>query len=384
MRYLALVPLLALAGCGQAPQPQAGGFPPPPPVGAAAPIVKELPVERLLTGRIEAAAWVELRPRVGGTVVKVHVADGAVVKVGQPILEIDPVPLRATLARTDAEVARAAAALEQAKLAWARAQDLRGRDAVAQETFDNAKTGVAVAEAAAASAAAARTAAALDLEHATITAPIAGRLGRITATVGNVVQASGMAAGTVLTTLVADEQVDAVFDLDEATWNRLAPRLRAGGVPVRIGLAGEAEPTRAATVSFTDNVVDPTTGAIRLRARLVNADGALTPGSFARVALQIEAPRPVLLVHEKAILSQLALRYVLTVDEKGVTAFRPVQLGTAHGVLREVTGLAPTEKIAVTNLARIFFPGMPVTPIPADMATATAQAPAAPDAKAKP
>ncbi len=377
MRYLTLLPFLALAGCGQQPPAAGGGFPPPPAVGVAAPLAQELPVERILTGRLESTAVVELRPRAGGTVIKVLVADGALVTAGQPILEIDPIPLQATLARTEADVARAQAQLDQSRQAWTRAQDLKGRDAVSQSSYDDAKSGVAIAEATLAAAVAARTSAATDLSHASVTAPIAGRIGKILTTVGNVVQASGMAPGTVLGTIVATDPLDAVFDLDETTWNRLAPRLRASPVPIRFGLAGETDLSRTAAVTFADNQVDTATGSIRLRARVANADGVLTPGAFVRVALQVEAPRPVLLVHEKAILSQLALRYVLTVDDKGITAFHPVQVGSAHGPLREVVGLAATDRVAVTNLARIFFPGMPVAPVPGDMATATAVTPAA-------
>ncbi len=382
MRYLALVPILALAACGQQPPAAGGGYPPPPAVGVATPLAQDLAVERVLTGRLESTAVVELRPRVGGTVIKVLIADGAIVTVGQPILEIDPIPLKATLARTEADVARAQAQLDQARLAWTRAQDLKGRDAVAQSAYDDAKSNVAIAEANLAAAAAARTSAATDLDHASVTAPIAGRLGKVLATVGNVVQASGVAPGTVLGTIVATDSLDAVFDLDETTWNRLAPRLRSGKVPVRFGVAGEDSLPRKALVTFADNQVDTATGSIRLRARIANTEGDLTPGAFVRIALETEAPRPVLLVHEKAILSQLALRYVLTVDEKGITAFHPIQLGASHGALREVAGLAPTDRVAVTNLARIFFPGMPVAPVPADMATATATPAAAPAAAA--
>jgi multidrug efflux system membrane fusion protein len=81
----------------------------------------------------------------------------------------------------------------------------------------------------------------------------------------------------------------------------------------------------------------------------------------------------VLLVHEQAILAQLATRYVLTVGEQGVTAFRPVQVGQAHGEMREVSGLAPNDVIVATNLAKVFFPGMPVAGKPVDMETLQAK-----------
>jgi multidrug efflux pump subunit AcrA (membrane-fusion protein) len=140
-------------------------------------------------------------------------------------------------------------------------------------------------------------------------------------------------------------------------------------------------------VTFVDNRIDSGSGTIRIRASLADPQHLLTPGAHARIAIEEAAPRPVLLIHEQAVQAQLATRYVLTVDAAGITAFRPVTLGTAHGALREVTGLAPTDRIVATNLGKVFFPGMPVAAQPVDMETlqpvpAAESAPAAPAAPA--
>jgi len=96
----------------------------------------------------------------------------------------------------------------------------------------------------------------------------------------------------------------------------------------------------------------------------------ILPGAFARVRLQIGEPRPVLLVNERAVQAQLNTRFVYTVDGQGVTAIRPLVLGETVDQYRVVLdGLKAGERIAVTNTAKIFFPGMPVDPQPADMAT---------------
>jgi RND family efflux transporter MFP subunit len=312
-------------------------------------------------------------------VARVLVADGAEVQAGQPILEIEPEMLAASLARAEAQTA-------QAEAQWRLARDARERNAplvksgaVPQQIYDDSGTAAAAAEAALAAARAALAAARLDLSYTVVRAPIAGRLGRIRATAGNLVQGGGPIPPSVVATLVAVDPVDAVFDLDEVTWAKLAPRASAG-VAVRVGLAGENGLPHAGTLRFVDNVIDSASGAIRLRATLPNPKRVLIPGAFARVAIEVEPPRPVLLVHEQCLLAQLASRYVLTVDDKGITAARPVTPGPAHGALREVVGLAATDRIAVTNLGKVFFPGQPVSPVAVAMETLQA----APTAAAAP
>jgi RND family efflux transporter MFP subunit len=370
---------------------------PPPQVGVAAPIERELPIERIISGRIEAVESVELSPQVSGIVLRVLAADGAEVKAGDPVLLIDPAPFQAALARAEAGVAQAEANLRLTTDARDRNARLVKDNVVAQQVYDDSVTAAVAAEAALASQRAALTTAQLDLAYTTLRAPITGKLGTVRTSVGNVVQGGGGFPPSVVTSLVSIDPVYATIDLDEVAYRQLAPRLAAsvaGDAPVRVrvGLAGEEGLPHEGRVTFVDNQVNPGSGSIRLRATIANPKRLLTPGSFARVGIEVEAPRPVLLVHEQSILAQLATRYVLVVDDAGMTSFRPVQLGAAHGALREVSGLAPGERIVVTNLAKVFFPGMPVHPGAVDMETLTdlsapaeavpgAPAPAAPAAE---
>ncbi len=372
MRFVViLLSVVLLSSCGGPPaQPQM----PPPVVGVANPILRELPLERVLSGRIEATETVEISPQVSGQVLKVLAADGAELKVGDPILEIDPAPFLAALARADAGVAQAAANLRLATDARERNAKLVKTGIVQQQAYDDSITAAVAAEAALAAAKAALTTAQLDRTNTVVRAPISGRLGIVRTTTGNVVQGGGGFPPSVITTLVALDPVHALIDLDETTYRVIAERLAAsvaGGAPVRVrvGVAGEVGFPHEGRVSVIDNHVDAGTGSIRLRATIANPRRVLIPGAFARIAIEVAPARPVLLVHEQALLSQLVTRYVLTVDAKGITAFRPVQPGTAHGVLREVSGLAPTDRVVATNLAKIFFPGMPVLPEPVDMET---------------
>ncbi len=375
-----LAAIVLIAGCGGPPEmPQM----PPPEVGVAAPISRELPVERVLSGRIEAVETVELSPQVSGIVLQVYAADGASVKAGDPILEIDPAPFKAALARAEAGVAQAEAGLRLTTDTRDRNAKLVTDHIVSQQVFDDSVTAVMAADAGLAAAKAALTTARLDLTYTTLRAPISGRLGTVRTSTGNIVQGGGGFPPSVVTSLVTVDPVHATVNLDEETYRRMSPRLAtsvAGGEPVhiRVGLAGEDGLPHTGKVTFVDNQIDAQSGSIRLRATIPNPNGLLTPGAFARVGIEIEAPRPVLLVNEQAIQAQLATRFALVVDDQGMTSFRPVQLGAAHGVLREVTGLAAGERIVATNLAKVFFPGMPVKPSPVDMETLQApQSPAA-------
>lgn len=367
---------LALTACGKPATGAPGGQAMPPmPVGVAAPISKDLPVTREFTGRIEAIETVELRPRVSGQVIEVCVPDGAEVKAGELVLRIDPASFDATAQRARSAVDRTEARLHQSQSQFDRSKQLLQEALTSQQDFDDAAAGLEAAKADLAAAKADQVAAELDLEHTRVVAPIAGRLGKLLATVGNVVQGGGPAPATLLATINRSDDVYASFDVDETTWRVLAPRMRPGKdgnpvpVPVAIGLAGEEGHPHAGVLAFADNQIDPTSGSIRLRARLANPDRVLTPGAFARISLEIAPPRPVLLVNERAVQAQLATRYVLVVDAAGATSFRPVVLGASVGGMRVVeSGLGPDDRIAVNNLVML-FPGRPVTPLPASMET---------------
>ncbi|GDY11530.1 MexE family multidrug efflux RND transporter periplasmic adaptor subunit [Planctomycetota bacterium] len=346
---------------------------------------------REVTGRIESPQVIALRPQVGGTITQVLVADGAAITAGQLLFTLDAAPWQAIVVRSEAEIARAEARSNQAKLQFERAKKLVADQVVSPQVYEDAESALRIAEADVAATRAALVSARIDLEHTRIVAPSAGRIGQVQAVAGNLAQANGPAAGTLLAVLNTVDPVDVAFDLDEAVWAKLGDQLRqaadaAGAathaqtaaaqraavraVPVRVGLSSETGFPHVGSVRFVDNKIDPATGTIRIRASLPNPAGKLTPGAFARVQIELEPPRPVLLVNERAVLAQLATRYVLTVDDQGATAFRPVQLGASIDGLRVVVGgLGPNDRIAVNNLSKIFFPGMPVTAVPADMQT---------------
>jgi RND family efflux transporter MFP subunit len=372
---IATAAVLALTACGGQPQEQAhGGGMPPPMVGVAAPLKRELPVIREVTGQVEAIEYVELRPQVSGLVERVLAKDGAELKAGDVVLDIDRKPLEVALRTADANRAHADVLLLQAKQQLARAVELRPQGISTQQQVDDLTAAEKAAEAQLAANEAALAQAKLDLGYAHVTSPIAGRIGKVQQTAGNLVQGGGPVPATLLATIVSMDPIDIAFDVDEDTWREIAPRVHAaetGGkpVPVSAAIAGDQGFPRQGVIAFADNRVDPATSAIRVRGRFANPDRAITPGSFARVRIEVTPPRPVLLINEQALQSKLAMRYVLVVTDDGKTGFRPLQLGEAvDGGLRVVTGgLGPDEKLVVSGLGKVFYPGMQVQPTPTSM-----------------
>jgi len=402
MRQSAFILLIGLlASCGAPPATSKMSMPPPM-VGVASPIERDLPVVRELTGQVEAVETVQLQPQIGGPVVKVYVKDGSDVKVGQPLIDIDPRPFVALLNAARAQVQSAAAHLVTTQSNYKRSLPLQDQKIISEQALSDIYAAQEVAVADLDLAKANQVTAQLNLGYAHVVSPISGRIDRISSTVGNVVIAGGLGPGTIITTIVSLDPIYVTFDLDEQTWREIGQHLRSSGdatggaaVPVSIQLEGESDFGHKGIVAFASNQVDSSTGSIRVHARVPNPDHTITPGAFARIHLEVSEPRPVLLINDSALQSRLAMRYVLVVDDHGLTSFRPVTLGEHEdGNLVVVEGgLKPSERIAVQGLAKIFFPGMPVSPQLLDMEKLTpieptqegapAQAPA-PDAAAPP
>jgi RND family efflux transporter MFP subunit len=357
-----------LASCTTQPDHGGGHQMPPPMVDVAKPILRTIAQTKDFTGVLEAVDVVQISPQVSGLITQVHVADGAMVKAGERILSIDDRPFVAAHARARAEVARAEAELNRARLQLNRSQPLAEERVISRQQLDDDAAQVKISEASVAAAQAALQTAQLDLGYTTITAPVSGRIGKILTTVGNQVQGGGPVPPTHITTLVSLDPIYAVFDVDEATWQKIGAGLRndlAQGktISVQVGMTGDAGFPHVGKITFIDNRIEGTSGALRLRAQIANPNHTLTPGAFARVQLPIDEAKPTLLVHERALLSQLTTRYVLGVKNTGETEFRPVTLGQQIGDLRVVTwGLTADDTIVTTGQAKVFYPGMAVAP----------------------
>ena len=295
-RTLAPLAILVLAaGCVQtSAQP---GPPPPPQVTVASVIERDVTEWDEFTGRLQAVDSVEVRPRVSGLIAAVRFQEGAIVRRGDPLFEIDPRPFQAEVDRLRAELNRAGATNQRAASELQTAEKLRAENAIAKEEHDRRAAFAQESTAQAAAVEAALRAAELNLEFTRVTSPIDGRVGRAIVTEGNLVS-SGPGEATLLTTVVSLDPVYAYFDADEQIFLKYSaaagpkgPALRGGlhnrgaELPIRMALANDESFPRLGRLDFIDNQLDGATGTIRGRAIFRNGDGQLTPGLFVRLRL---------------------------------------------------------------------------------------------------
>jgi len=353
---LVVASAIGLQACGR-PADAQGGPPPAMPVSVAPAVQRAVTDLETFSGRLEAAEFVELRPRVGGTIEKVHFTDGASVAAGALLFTIDPRPFEAEVARAESQLVAAKSRAELAQTELTRAQKLLESRAVSRQEFDQLSAGARTSEADIKAAEAALRVARLNLAYTAVRAPIAGRLSRANVTAGNLVNEQ-----VVLTTIAATNRVHAYFDGSEQTFLRVRAAGNAKPV-VRMGLANESGYPHQGTLDFVDNRLNPQTGAIRLRASFDNRDGRFVPGLAARLTMTTSAPYQATLVPERAIGTDQNRKTVVVVGADGQPQFRVVQLGPLQDGMRVVLGdtVKPGENVVVEGLQRI-MPGVPVQP----------------------
>lgn len=347
----------ALTGCGEPAEAQ-GGPPQAPPVSVAPAVQRAVAESEEFSGRLEATELVELRPRVSGSIEKVHFVDGATVRKGDLLFTIDPRPFEAEVARAQAQLAAAKARSELAQSELTRATKLLESQAVSRQEFDQLASGTRTSQADIQSAEAALRVARLNLDYTTVRAPITGRVSRAQITAGNIVNDQ-----SVLTSIAGIDKVYAYFDGSEQTYLRLKAANAGNKAPkVRLALANEQGFPHAGQVDFVDNRLNPQTGAIRLRASFDNAKGQFTPGLSAKLRMEDANTYDAVLVPDRAIGTDQTKKFVYVVGGNGQPQFREVKLGALIDGMRVVQGgVKPGENVVVDGLQRV-MPGVPVAP----------------------
>ncbi|SAP65865.1 RND efflux system [Klebsiella michiganensis] len=350
-----------------------------PAVSAADVVVKSISQWDSFNGRIEAVESVQLRPRVSGYIDKVNYTDGQEVKKGGVLFTIDDRTYRAALEQAQATLARAKTQASLARSEANRTDKLVNTNLVSREEWEQRRAAATQAQADIRAAQAAVDAAQLNLDFTKVTAPIDGRASRALITSGNLVTAGDSAS--VLTTLVSQKTVYVYFDVDESTYLHYQNLARSGqgassnhlALPVEIGLVGEEGYPHQGKVDFLDNQLTPSTGTIRMRALLDNAQRQFTPGLFARVRLPGSAEFNATLIDDKAVLTDQDRKYVYVVDKEGKAQRRDITPGRLADGLRIVQqGLKPGDRVIVDGLQKVFMPGMPVNAKTVAMTASTA------------
>jgi multidrug efflux system membrane fusion protein len=367
---------LELPRGAQATETASQAAPPAVPVTVAAVEPRDITSWQEFSGRLEAIDRVEIRPRVAGAIQSVHFREGALVKQGDLLVTIDPAPYEAAVAQAQAQVGAAKATLNLTKVEVDRGQKLFDNKTISQSDMDTRASNYAAAEANLKAAQATLQTAQLNLDYTQVRAPIAGRVGKIAVTVGNLVAAG--ASSSALTTLVSVDPIYASFSANEQTVTQALSELPATGgtvppveqIPVQIGTASDNGTPIKGKLQLIDNEVDAASGTVSVRAVFDNPGGRLIPGQFVRVRMGQPKAETKLLISERAIGTDQDKKFVFVVGADNKVEYRPVNLGDTSDGLRIVTsGLNAGDRIIVNGLQRV-RPGAVVDPKPEEKVAA--------------
>jgi RND family efflux transporter MFP subunit len=383
--------LLVVAGC-RPNKPAQGAMPAPPPpeVTVAHPIEQEVMEWDEYTGNLDAVEAVNLRSRVSGMIVAMPFEEGALVKQGDVLVEIDERPFQAELDAKTAELARAAAQVRLTEIDFNRIKGLSA-GAVSSTEYDTSEATLRQAQAAEAAAQAAVAAAQLNVEWCKVIAPIAGRISRRYVTPGNLVT-GGNDQGTLLTRIASIDPIYCYVDADERSvlkYQRLSREgkrasAREAQLPCYLQLSDEKGFFHEGMIDFVDNWMDPTTGTMRARGIFPNPDAFLVPGFFARVRIPGSGRYRAVLIPDAAVMSDQSQKLVLVVDAEGKVVPRPVKPGALFGTMRAVQeGLTVEDRVIINGMLRA-RPGTKVTPTEAPLANFTVETPSGPAASPQP
>ena len=341
---LACLSALVFAGCEK--KAPAAVERPPAPVSVVAAVAQDVPIYLDEIGRSVAREVVSVQPQVSGRITKIHFADGADVKTGDALFTIDPRPYQAQLDAAEANLAQAKAALDLAKIQFARVESVADKRAISRQDYDARKNAVEVAEAQVKQNQAAVETARLNLEYCTIRSPIDGRAGQRLVDLGNVVTAN---SGSLLIIQRLDP-IYADFTVTENNLTAVQRNMARGTLRVEVRLPDEPDKPRDGKLTFLDNSVQDATGTVKLRATIPNGDRRFWPGRFVKVRLVLSTLQGAVLVPAAASQTSAKGPFVYVVKEDSTAELRPVTLGQRQGDLVVIDqGLKPGERVVMNG-----------------------------------
>jgi membrane fusion protein, multidrug efflux system len=337
------------------PPPAAAAQPPAPAVGVRVATMKGVSQSFEFVGRIKATDKVEIRARVEGFLQKVLFKEGQDVKAGELLYQIEKVQFQAAVDQAKANVAVAEAELTRAKLEYDRALDLSKRQFSPQSQVDQNKAALDTAAGRLMQLKAALTQAEVNLDYTDIRAPIDGRIGRTTHTVGNLVNP----ATGVLATIVSQDPIYVLFPVSVRDLEaiREARRKDGGGmakIDIRVRLPSGQEYPHPGVWNLTDPQVDPQTDTLIMRATIPNPERTLTDGQFVTAIIRERQEAPRLVVPQAALQVDQSGYYVLVVNDQDKVEQRRVQTGPQLGTdVVATSGVKEGDKVIVDGIQKV-------------------------------
>ena len=351
LRFLHVLPLFVLqmtaSGCNRANPQAAGSQMPPPLVSVAKAQAQDVPVYLDEIGKSYAFESVTVTPQVGGRITERQFQDGADLAKGQLLFVIDPRPYQAQLDSAKGALAQAKAALELAKVEFARSSELFNSKVTAKQDYDTKRSTVEADQAQVESAEGALETAQLNLEYCYIHSPIEGRAGARLVDVGNVVQSNT----TALLLIQRLDPIYADFTITERDLPNVQKEMTRGTLKTFVRLPSDPdEHARGGKLTFLDNTVQNGTGTVVLRATISNPDHHFWPGQFVNVRLVLATQKGAVLIPNQATQISQNGPFVYVVKPDNTADLRLVTLGQRQGHNIVVSqGVAPGENVIVAG-----------------------------------
>jgi len=333
-------------------QRQPPSTPPPIPVVVAQAERGDIGVYVTGLGTVTPLNTITVTTRVDGQLMAVKYKEGEKVRQGDPLVEIDPRPFQVALEQAEAQLVRDQAALQNAKIDLGRYEDLITKNAVSQQILQTQRATVAQAEATVQNDLATIAGAKLNLTYCHITAPISGRIGLRLVDPGNFVSA---AAATPLLVITQTQPISVIFTIPEQALASVRAPLRAGKtLPVNAIDRNGQQILAKGELTTLDNQIDQTTGTLRLRATVPNADDALFPNQFVNARMLVQEKRGVTLIPNAAVQRNAHSTFVYVVNPDQSVAIRTVTLGTVDDERSEVVaGIRPNDLVVTQGVDRL-------------------------------
>jgi multidrug efflux system membrane fusion protein len=325
--------------------------------GGAVPVVatpvakKPMPVIVDAVGTVQAIASIQVKPRMDSQIMKVHVEEGALVKEGDLLFELDSRTLRAQLGQIDAQIRKDQAQLVQARRDLQRFEDLLGKNAGTVVQRDNAQTAVKAAEAQLEADEAAKASVQTSLTYTELRAPVSGRIGSIASKAGAVVRVGDNSVNSTLATI---NQIDPIF-VTFAIPQVILPELRASMAkgPVQVVAIVDETKRQQGVMAFIENTVDPNTGTVTAKARMANANELLWPGQFVKAEVILGVENEALSVPAAAVQLGAQGPYVFVVKDGTAELRQVVVKRTQNGESVIGRGLEAGESVVVDGQLRL-------------------------------